>query len=233
MSTVQQIIDRARVRHPAFYELAMPDGAALLFVTERARTLLLRHAEDLEGLLTQTIEVAASTVDESTGYALPADTVGYAMEFDGDLIRLVDVALIYSDGHTGPVEIIDQRRRHDPGNRLPRAFFAAGCLIPVHAGGVSAERAGDAWSHVTAVQFTGIALPELEELEDDLPWPAGLDEPLTAGLAAMMAQAAGKNIETQDKRDIVTERVAAEAQLAQLASEMVRASTTNSVVYRG
>lgn len=59
MITVQQLVENARARHPAFTKLAWPDGALLLFLNTYQRTKLLELADSIEPLVGQAKQVAS------------------------------------------------------------------------------------------------------------------------------------------------------------------------------
>lgn len=56
--TVQQMIEQARVRHPAMMRVAFPDGALLLFLNQYQRTALLKFADEIEPLIGQARQIA-------------------------------------------------------------------------------------------------------------------------------------------------------------------------------
>lgn len=57
--TVQQLIENARVRHPAMMRVAFPEGALLLFLNTYQRRKLLELAEEIEPLISESRQVAA------------------------------------------------------------------------------------------------------------------------------------------------------------------------------
>lgn len=59
LTTAQQLIDQARVRHAAFFDVKMPDGALILFLNQRQRSLILQFGQEIEGLLTTSVQIAA------------------------------------------------------------------------------------------------------------------------------------------------------------------------------
>lgn len=61
-TTVQQIIDRARVRHWAFTDLVLGDGAVLAYLSQRLRTHLGVHGATIEGLVNTTMTYALGVV---------------------------------------------------------------------------------------------------------------------------------------------------------------------------
>lgn len=58
LTTVQTILDQARVRHPLFMSAGAPDGALLLGLNQRHRELVLRYADAIEGLLSTSVSLA-------------------------------------------------------------------------------------------------------------------------------------------------------------------------------
>lgn len=62
-TTVREVIDGARIQHPAFTAKAMPDGACALFLRQRLRTLLLAYHRALAPFLSRTVTVAVKLAD--------------------------------------------------------------------------------------------------------------------------------------------------------------------------
>lgn len=62
-TTVQQIIDSARIRHWAFADVALGDGAVLLYLSQRLRTHLAIHGATIEGLVGTTMTYQIATVN--------------------------------------------------------------------------------------------------------------------------------------------------------------------------
>lgn len=88
--TVRQLIDQARIRHHAFTDVEMPDGAALLYLNQRQRTLLAKYGPSIEGLVSSSQEVAAvisgalAGVDENGAlYQTTTNEIGFAVHLDG------------------------------------------------------------------------------------------------------------------------------------------------------
>ncbi len=54
-TTCQQIIDRARLRHWTFTDIALGDGAVLQYLSQRLRTHLARHGATIEGMVNTTM----------------------------------------------------------------------------------------------------------------------------------------------------------------------------------
>lgn len=59
MITVGQLIENARVRHPAFMKVQMPDGAILLFLNQYQRMKLLELGAEIEPLVGEARQVAS------------------------------------------------------------------------------------------------------------------------------------------------------------------------------
>jgi hypothetical protein len=57
-TTVQNMIEQARVRHPSFMPLNYPDGAILMFLNQYQRTALLKFADSIEPLIGQARQIA-------------------------------------------------------------------------------------------------------------------------------------------------------------------------------
>lgn len=72
MTTALQLLDQARIRHPAFLDVRMPDGALVLFLNTRQRALLLLLAAESEALVSQSAQIAATV----NGILLGVDGAG-------------------------------------------------------------------------------------------------------------------------------------------------------------
>lgn len=57
-TTVQNIIDQARVKHPSFLSAGAPDGALVLGLNQRHREIVLRYADSIEGLVSTSVSFA-------------------------------------------------------------------------------------------------------------------------------------------------------------------------------
>jgi hypothetical protein len=58
ITTVQNIIDQARVKHPSFLSAGAPDGALVLGLNQRHREIVLKYADSIEGLISTSVSVA-------------------------------------------------------------------------------------------------------------------------------------------------------------------------------
>lgn len=97
-TTVQQLIDDARLRHWSFADVQLPDGAALRRVMEHQRALLLALTDDVGPLIGTTQQIAATVsgglvgVDSvGTPYYLTTTGTGYAVLLDASSIPYIDL----------------------------------------------------------------------------------------------------------------------------------------------
>lgn len=89
--TVRDLIDAARIRHNAFIDVELGDGAVLLFVNNRQMRLLLHFKTSLQGLLGTTAQTAATVggalvgIDEDGApFYLTTAGDGWALHLDAD-----------------------------------------------------------------------------------------------------------------------------------------------------
>lgn len=102
-TTVRDLLDDARIRHWSFEQAQMPEGALLRFVHGKQRELLLRLAEDAEGLVSQTQEIA--TVVEGLLVGMDSDGslyVATTTETGWPVLQEPDGSL-YIDPDTAPI----------------------------------------------------------------------------------------------------------------------------------
>src|SRR6185437_11283435 len=100
-TTVQQIIDRARIRHWSFRDLVLGDGAVLAYLSQRLRTHLAVHGAKIEGLVNTTLTY---NVVNSGGLLIAEDPVtgipqytttyqdGWPLHLDGNNVPYYDDA---------------------------------------------------------------------------------------------------------------------------------------------
>jgi len=81
----RDIVDDARTRHWSFSEIALPDGAAIRWLNNRQRHLLLKFRDGLKGVCTRTVRTMArpDTV-AGTLIGVTARGVPYELTEDGD-----------------------------------------------------------------------------------------------------------------------------------------------------
>lgn len=97
-TTAQDIIDSARIRHHAFSDIEMPDGAAVLFLNQRQRDLLALGGADIDGLvgtglqytiLTPTTGVLSTFVNGVSAAATPGQD-GWVTHLDENDVPYID-----------------------------------------------------------------------------------------------------------------------------------------------
>lgn len=99
--TVQHLIDSARLRHWSFANIALGDGAALLYLQSRQLAHLAEHGAAIEGLVGTTVQYDTALQTTGTFVALDANGVpfysttledGYAVHLDGNGVPYIDTS---------------------------------------------------------------------------------------------------------------------------------------------
>lgn len=138
--TVRSIIDQARLRHWAFTEVELPDGAALLFLQQRQRTLVLRYADQIEGVVGESVELATVIGGALVGYEIDPDTEQKVPVY---LTTLEDGYAVQSEGGVPVVDFTSNPIAQDPfgenggtpGFPLPDGFLKLIDATVVHQNG--------------------------------------------------------------------------------------------------
>lgn len=120
--TALSLIEQARVRHPLFSDADMGDGALLLFLNQRQRTLLLSYGDALGPLVSTTVSIATTIngilvgSDNGTPVYLTTYEDGWPVFKDADGVPYFDF--------TGPKIAGDPFGQHGgtPGFPLPDNF---------------------------------------------------------------------------------------------------------------
>lgn len=107
--TARQILDEARTQDARFFSLTVPEGALLLTLNTTQRNLLLQYGSSVEGLLDQSVQVAAVVsgglvgIDPTTGlpYYITTQGSGYPVLNAGT----VSVPLPYYDFTQQPISL--------------------------------------------------------------------------------------------------------------------------------
>lgn len=99
MTLVRDVIDEARSKHWAFADVQLGDGAALLFINRRQRSLLLKFRDAVRAIVNQTMQqagvVAGVLVGLDSGgvpYYLTTYEDGYPIQFDGGGVPYIDTS---------------------------------------------------------------------------------------------------------------------------------------------
>jgi len=163
-------------------------------------------------------------------FGLSGGTPGFPLPTD--FVRLINVALIYTNSVVIPCDVIPERARHTtlPG-RNPAAFVSGNRLVPLFANAVATNNSGDRWYNVTSVQISYVAVQTLSALTDVVTLPTVLCEALTADLAAMMASQS-KVCPVVDKQILIAEAQRSAAMVAEASLDMIDSAQNTSVLYR-
>lgn len=93
----RELIDAARIRHWSFIEVQLADGAAVLYLNQRQRHLLLKFRDALRGLLGTNVETARTVngalVGVTTGgtpYYLTTIDDGFAVSLNANGVPYID-----------------------------------------------------------------------------------------------------------------------------------------------
>src|SRR4051812_40305686 len=95
--TVQQLVENARVRHPAMMRVAFPDGALLLFLNTYQRRKLLDLSQEIEPLLSESRQIASVIAgalvgsDAGVPYYITTSGDGWPVQSEGG-VPYVDFA---------------------------------------------------------------------------------------------------------------------------------------------
>jgi hypothetical protein len=101
--TAQDLIDLARIRHWAFADVALGDGAALLFLNQRQRHLLLRFRDQLRGLVNTTVAQAGVINGVLVGLDANGNLYQLATFVDGFAVHVDGGGNLYVDSTESPI----------------------------------------------------------------------------------------------------------------------------------
>lgn len=268
MLIAQELIDGARLRHWSFADTVLGDGAAVLFLNQRLRTLLLRYRNALRPLVNVTAQSAAVVTGilvgvDAAGVPYYVTTVadGWPVHVDGtgvpyidvteaqialdpfgrsggtpgfplpaDAIALFSLSVVYKDGSTGDVDVVDEAlRNHGPPGHNPAAFISGNRVIPIRP---SQPGGQDIWMSVTAVQTNYLPLPSIAALSDVVAIPTVLAEVVIADLCELFATQSPKCPAAAVVKFAADAR-RAEADLDTIALDVVGDMQVSSVIYEG
>jgi hypothetical protein len=105
-----------------------------------------------------------------------------------NFVKLVNIAVTYESGVTGPVSVVDERSRHHHAQgREPAVFINGNRLIPILPTADTADGGLAEWDDVETIALSYIALPTLSTLTATVTLPDVLAECLVADVAALLA----------------------------------------------
>ena len=98
-TTAAQIIDNARIRHWAFPDIALGDGALVLFINQRIRTLLATYGAQIEGLTSVSVQYPIPITTQMV--KLNAQGVPYLTAGDGWPVHITNTPFAgYQTGYS-------------------------------------------------------------------------------------------------------------------------------------
>lgn len=124
--TAQDLIDLARIRHHAFAEIALGDGAAVLFLNHRQRHLLLRYRDQLRGMVNSTFAQAGVINGVLVGLDASGHLYQLATSVDGFAVHVDGGGHLYVDPTEAPVayDPLGARGGNSAGWPLPTDLIA-------------------------------------------------------------------------------------------------------------
>lgn len=167
-------------------------------------------------------------------YGAHGGTPGFPLP--GEMVRLVDVSLVYSQppGLIIPCDVIREHGRIEaqPG-RNPQAFVSGNRLVPLLSfSGGQTVNSSDRWFTVSSLIISYVALPTISLLTDFLNIPGVLVEALDADAALFMARQS-KSMTPADRQGFLAEANLAAETIATAALELLNEPQVGSVEYRG
>lgn len=162
-------------------------------------------------------------------FGLYGGTPGFALPTD--MIRLISVALIYTNNAIIPCDVIPESQRFTtlPG-RNPACFLSANRLVPVQP--LSTGNTNTRWNNVSAIQISYVGIQTLLTLDDVLNLPAVLVEALIADVAVYFAMQS-KTMALNEKMLFRTEADRCASLIANVALDLVNEPEVSMVHYTG
>lgn len=150
-----------------------------------------------------------------------------------EMIRLIDVSIVYTGGVVLPVSIIEERARFasQPGRDV-LAFVSGNRLVPVFLMTPDSLNSGDRWFNATSLNISYVAAQTLALLTDVANLPSVLTDALIADLAAHMA-IQNKDVPAQDKQALVAVASETRKLIAAGGLDMLGSAEDDHVLYRG
>lgn len=171
-TTVAEIIDAARDRHPGFSERVIGDKVAMRFLSQYQRRLvnkILRWNADYIATQ-QNVSYSTDYLWTSTGYSLPEN-----VQVIGGTVNFTNT----TDDH-GELSLVKHSDRLNPMGRYP-AYIKNGSLFLC---GYSQD-----WTDVASIDLEYVATPSLfTTTSDNIALPDNSSDLLVARLALFMAQ---------------------------------------------
>jgi hypothetical protein len=163
-------------------------------------------------------------------FGLHGGTPGFPLP--NDFVRLINVALIYTQGVVIPCDVVPERARHTtlPG-RNPTAFVSGNRLVPLMPNSIATNNSGNRWYNVSAIEISYVAIQTLATLADIVMLPAVLCEALTADLALLFAGQT-KACAAPERAFFATEATRCAALVAAGSLDLIDSAQQTSVLFR-
>lgn len=222
----RELFDAARARDYRFLDCKMPDGALMLYLNTKQRTLLLQLAPSIEAIVGETLQIAAVN---AAGDLVSTDLVSPGFGLPIDWIKLIEVKATNKNGRAMPIDIIPENEAPalSSPNRVPAAYISANRVTPVRLG---AAPYVDSWSQVQNVSVSYIAMKSVEFLDDFVSLPGVLHEALIAGLVLVLSRGV-PGLSKAERDEYAAEAAAADKQTMVNAVDMLGDVTERRVGY--
>lgn len=166
--------------------------------------------------------IAADPLGEQQGFPLPTE-----------MVRLINVMLVYQSGQFIPCTITNERLRLDAlPNRNPTVFIAGNRLIPMRNTYPNSQNTSDRWQSVTAIQISYVAIDTLRTLDDTVSLPVVLCGAMIADLAHYFAMQS-KEVSTAERAQFRDEADRSAAMFREVSLNLLSSPTDGMVDYKG
>jgi PKD repeat protein len=222
----RELLSAARARDYRFMNAAMPDGALMLFLNTKQRTLLLQLAPSIEQIVGEILQVASLV----GGVLTASDAISPGFPLPIDWVKLIDVKATNINGRSMSIDIIPENEAPSLSapTRVPTAYISANRIVPVRLGVAGAY--SDSWSQVSAVSISYVGMKTVQLLDDFISLPGVLHEALIAGLVVVLSRGV-PGITKAERDEYAAESLAADKQTMINAVDMLGDVTERKVNY--
>ena len=166
--------------------------------------------------------IAADPLGEQQGFPLPSE-----------MVRLINVMLVYQNGTFIPCTIVNERLRMDAlPNRNPTVFIAGNRLIPMRQTTPNTQNVSDRWQSVQGIQISYVAIDTLRTLDDAVTLPVVLCGAMIADLAHYFAMQS-KEVSTTERAQFRDEADRSAAMFREASLNLLSSPTDGMVDYKG
>ena len=166
--------------------------------------------------------IAADPLGAQQGFPLPSE-----------MVRLINVMLVYQNGQFVPCTITNERLRLDAlPNRNPTVFIAGNRLVPMRQTYPNTQNTSDRWQSVQGIQISYVAIDTLRTLDDTVTLPVVLCGAMIADLAHYFAMQS-KEVSTAERAQFRDERDTAGQMFREVSLNLLSSPTDGMVDYKG